>query len=202
MTKILFLDIDGPLIPMRAYFLPGQTKIVSLFDPCATSLVLKLIEQSGAKLVVSSSWGSQGYDKCMAVFEKNGIARSHFHTDWVTPRKMSSERIHEIKWWLDDHPEVTHYVAIDDEGLDVNWVPNSVLCDAYEGFSWRNYLECKVYLDIHREGESVADKTVPMIQYLKKREIWRTKRRGEEGSFLTQQAADLVFPQIPPNKDE
>jgi HAD domain in Swiss Army Knife RNA repair proteins len=203
MMKAILVDIDGPMIPMRAYFLPQQTPIVSIFDPCAVSMLLRLVDISQAKLVVSSSWGSQGYDRCMEVFTKNGIRPELFHKDWITPRKMSSSRTQEIMMWLDRHPEVTHYVAIDDEGLDYEVLPCSVLCDAHEGFSWRNYLECCVHLDSYtHDDDNNRQKYLSQIEYFKRREIWRTKRYHEPGAYLVREAADLVFPLIPENKDE
>lgn len=193
MTKVCFVDVDGPLIPTRAYFLPNQTTVVSIFDPCAVSLLLKIVEQSSAQLVVSSTWRSKGYDRCMELFEKNGISRNLFHTDWSTPRKMTSSRTQEICWWLAAHPEITHYVAIDDEHLDYDLLPNTVQCDEYEGFSWRNYMECCVFLESYGDFDTL-ETIQTQIEYNKRREIWRTKRKGEPGAYLTWQAADLVFP--------
>lgn len=201
--KYVFVDIDGPMIPMRAYFLPQQTPVVSIFDPCAVSMLLRLVHASQAKLVVSSSWGTQGYDACMEVFAKNGIHPNLFHEDWVTPRKMSSSRVQEIRMWLDRHPETTHYVALDDEGLDADFLPCAVQCDAYEGFSWRNFLECCVYLDAYSHpDENNRQKYLAQVEYFKRREIRRTKRPNEFGVGLTREAADLIFPQTPANKDE
>lgn len=189
MSKIVFLDFDGPMIPMRAAYLPGQTAISTIFDPCAVSLLNELIVKSTAKVVISSSWGRDGYDVCAELLEKNGISRTVLHEDWVTPRKFSSQRIHEIKWWLDDHPEVTHYVAIDDEDLPIAWVPNAVLCDSYEGFSFRNYLECKIFLGIMPEQEALSKH----IAHLKRREINRTVRRGEHEQWKVAEMANDLF---------
>lgn len=202
-TKIIFLDIDGPMIPLRAYHLPGQTGPVSMFDPCAVSMLNRLLGISQAKIVCSSTWGMMGYERWMNLLGKNGIDPNVVHEDWITPRKMSSYRIHEIKWWLDEHPEVVDYVAIDDEDLAMDFVPKAVKCDAYEGFSWRNYLECCVHLDAyeHPEPES-REKFLAQIEFFKKREIWRTKRAGEQGHHLTWAAADMIFPKIDPNQDE
>lgn len=192
MSKVVFLDIDGPMIPVKAYMLPGQTTSATIFDPCATSLLLRILEASGAKIVISSTHGKRGKEHIGRVFAQNGIDLSHLHNDWVTPRKMSSARIHEIQWWLDAHPEVTHYVAIDDEQLDINWIPNSVQCDAYEGFSFRNYLECLLFLDTVT-GKQQAE-YINTVQYLKRREIWRTKRCEEEGHWYLHKVAAEIFP--------
>lgn len=202
MTKIIFLDIDGPMIPMRAFCLPDQTQPFSVFDPCAVAMLNKLLAISDAKIVISSTWGVLGRDQCVEVLQKNGINPKKLHKSWITPRKFSSSRCHEIKWWLDDHPNVVDYVAIDDEDLHVDFVPKAVKCDAYEGFSWRNYLECCVHLDAYERPDIESQsKYVEYIEYMKRQEIWRTKRHNEPGQYLTWEAADLVFPKEPLNND-
>lgn len=217
MSRIIFLDIDGPMISSRCRFLTKpkhvevpwgqQTKrVFATFDPCAVGLLNRLISLSGAKLVMSSSW-AMAMNKAMIrrVLKINGIDPKHLHKDWITPRKMSSYRVNEIKWWLDDHPDVVDYVAIDDADLDIEWVPKCVKCDEHEGFSWRNFLECCVHLDAYDKPEEDRNKTrelyLSTIEYYKKCEIWRTKRSREDGQYLTWEAADLVFPKNPPNKD-
>lgn len=193
MSKIIFLDIDGPMIPVKCYMLPGHTtSSARTFDPCATAMLLRIIDLSGAKIVISSTHGQRGYDHCVRLLDTNGIDPALLHDDWITPRRMSSYRIHEIQWWLDAHPETAHYVAIDDEQLDTEWIKNSVQCDGYEGFSFRNYLECCMFLDCV-EPEKI-DEHNRMIQYLKRREIWRTKRMNEAGAYQVHQFAEEMFP--------
>jgi hypothetical protein len=197
-SKIIFLDIDGPMIPVRAYFLAKpDSGTLSTFDPLASVMLNKLLEISGAKLVISSIKASSGYDEMVKLLEDNGISPSHMHEDWVTPRRMSSYRIHEICWWLEKHPEVTHYVAIDDENLDMSWVPCAVLCDAYEGFSLRNYLECCVHLDSYEDRN--PDEVKDMISLLKRRELWRTQRNGEAGQQKVWDLSKDLFP-LPTDK--
>jgi hypothetical protein len=191
MSKVVFLDIDGPMIPVKAYHLAKQTKPASIFDPCATAMLLKMLEESGAKIVISSTWGQLGKVKCKALLRKNGINPSYMHDDWITPRKFSSQRMHEIKWWLDDHPEVTHYVALDDEDLLTDFVPNAVLCDSQEGFSFRNYLESRVFLDIPKHGTTADEE---YIVYCKRREVWRLARNGDDMKRELFAIADELFP--------
>lgn len=197
MTRVIFLDIDGPMIPVRAMYLPQQTLVASVFDPCAVALLNRLLLFSEAKLVISSTWRHKGKDPCVQVLEKNGINPAVLHEHWDTPRKMSSTRTEEIRMWLDRHPEVKHYVAIDDEQLDFELLPSAVQCDAHEGFSWRNYLECCVHLDAYEHPDTDSrSKFLEQIQYFKRREIWRTKRRNEPGSSLTHVYADELFPRF------
>lgn len=179
-NKCIFLDFDGPMVPVRAYWLPNQTKPASVFDPVAVSLLNKLIQDSGAKLVISSSWRFFGRDRVGEVLSKNSIDPAHLHDDWETPRKFTSQRIHEISWWLADHPEVTHSVAIDDEVLDMHFVPNAVQADTYEGFSLRNYLEARLFLDVYGENEQAQkNEHRQLIMALKENAIAHLKRKGD-----------------------
>lgn len=173
------------MIPMRAYHLQNQPRLVKLFDPCAVGLINRLIELSGAKIVVSSTWRQDGYDKCAKLFKDNNIDPVHFHEDWCTPpRRMSDSRTTEILQWLNNHPEVTTYVAIDDEELDSYALPYCIKCDTYEGFSWRNYIECKMYLQCVHEGEDLQEqlkKYESEIAYFKSKEVSRVLRMNERG---------------------
>jgi hypothetical protein len=119
MKKVLFLDFDGPMIPRRAHFLPNQTLVVSKFDPIAVALLNSVLDKTGAKLVISSTWGKLGKDTVKPTLEENGISWDKVHEDWVTPRKFTSTREMEIKMWLDRHRDTTHWASLDDEKLEL-----------------------------------------------------------------------------------
>lgn len=187
-NSVIFLDIDGPMIPGKARYLPNQTRLMSMFDPCASGMLNKLLVESEAKIVISSTWQSLGLEACAELLEKNGIDGSQIHSDWKTIRKMSSQRTQEILWWLDDHPEVTNYVALDDEILDAKVLPSFVQCDTMEGFSYRNFLECKHFLGIQTESDTDE------LLFLRRREIWRCQRHGDQFEYRTWEFADELFP--------
>lgn len=55
-----------------------------------------------------------------------------------TPKKMSSERFHEVKWWLDEHPDATEYAVIEDSYFPDDWFgieKHLVRCDHSRGFT-------------------------------------------------------------------
>ncbi len=126
MTKILFLDIDGPMIPGRAYSMPGQTKpLVKTFDPVAVGLLNALCQDKGWRIVLHTSWirvwgGQETYDHCV----QQGLKPQYFHKDaWC------DEEIHwrytRVAKWLVEHPEIDRYKILDDE-------PYSEDIDIYE----------------------------------------------------------------------
>jgi hypothetical protein len=130
--KVVFLDIDGPMIPGRAYCLPeNHGKLVTRFDPVAVAMVLRLLHLAPAKLVISSTWRKHGRERMAADLVRNGICPSLLHEDWTTGdhRDGPFGRTLEILSWLDRHQEVTHYVAVDDEEVKLN----SVKCSMEDG---------------------------------------------------------------------
>lgn len=120
--RILFLDIDGVVLPGRAYYLPTQTKpIVTQFDPCAVSLLLDACWKQERKIVIHSAWLK--YDKYKPEEEstldhciKQGILRSFFHPTEPTCVKDLDSRWDRIRDYLTRHKdEIEDYVILDDE---------------------------------------------------------------------------------------
>lgn len=116
--KIIFLDIDGPMIPSRAYNIDDQTRpIVMKFDPCAVALLRIFCEQRGWKIVLHSSWikhrihgGKQTYAHCL----EQGFKPEHFHENaWCD--EYEDWRYTRVSKWLAAHPDVTKYLILDDE---------------------------------------------------------------------------------------
>lgn len=149
--KIIFLDIDGPMIPYRVMFMPGQTVPMTVFDPVAVSFINRLCEAEGWKVVLHSSWikifgGANTLKHCIS----QGIKTEHFHAD-----AYCDEDIHwrytRVAKWLNQHPDVTTYAILDDEpyqdGLN-DGVPypdgmslHMVLVNYYQGFLFHEYNE-------------------------------------------------------------
>jgi hypothetical protein len=129
MTKVLFLDIDGVLLPGRAYKLPNQTRpVVTIFDPCAVSMVNEACRKQKRKIVIHSSWirtgfwsiGKDGPGDVHDHMIDQGINPLHFHEDAYCNRDMSW-RYDRIDEWLARHPEVIDFVVLDDENCPDDW---------------------------------------------------------------------------------
>lgn len=137
-SKVIFLDIDGPIFPARAYALKEnrQRSTFPRFDPVAVALVSRLCEVSGAKIVMTSTWKGRGYEYICDAFRRNDFGPDLLHEDWATLGTSGNDRPAQIRAWLRDHPEVTHFVCIDDMRLDME---NAVLVDFDEGFLLHHY---------------------------------------------------------------
>ena len=141
--KIIFLDIDGPMVPIRAWVL-GYKGRHELFDPIAVATLLKILKHD-VKLVISSSWRSLGYDEVVTALENSGISRKHLHEDWQTKEfpvspedHMFKLRAEEIKEWLSRHPEIEDYVAIDDYPLEMDKL---IHVSSNDGISYENQIK-------------------------------------------------------------
>jgi hypothetical protein len=108
--KVIFLDIDGVLNCDKT---PNPRKFPYIVDRKLLARFNELVEGTGAKVVLSSTW------RC----DPAGVfAARHWGVPFidVCPDRPKSPRREEIRSWLADHPSVTRFVVIDDEddGLD------------------------------------------------------------------------------------
>jgi hypothetical protein len=116
MSRVLFLDIDGVLL-CEAEYRRGNVK--AQFPGERAELIRQVCAKSGAAIVVSSTWRH-------SVETRDTLLHHGFpvHPDWRTPLNQRSVsgalllgklRGHEIKHWLDAHPEVESYAIVDDD---------------------------------------------------------------------------------------
>lgn len=112
--KVIFLDIDGVLnlIPQ------GHDKFGALFHPHLVSNLKRIIDETGAKIVISSTWrmgnGLPGMTEMWKLRDLPGEVVG------ITPNFMVKYgttlcRGKEIDAYLESHPEVENYVIIDDD---------------------------------------------------------------------------------------
>lgn len=156
--KVIFLDFDGPMIPMRSWVLENITDTLKwqIFDPVATKTIRLACDLSGAKIVISSSWRCGGKDICFTCLTKNNLdPDKYIHKDWRTKNLadgLMDGRPKEIKEWLSRHQEVTTFVVIDDadlnmESVDLN-TENFVHVTFYDGIMLEDQGKIFKLLDI------------------------------------------------------
>ena len=112
------------------------------FDEKAVSILNQILEETGAEIVVSSDWKRwANVEEMGEYYESKGIIRKPIaltpdlgDCTWENPERESwvwsprwdleMSRVVEIRQYLYDHPEITHWVAIDDLHLgktDESW---------------------------------------------------------------------------------
>lgn len=121
-SGILFLDMDGVLCTDRAYFAASQDKkkhISRCLDPVGIRLINRLCDDFNLKIVISSSWKSR-YDVADILLTHGFTAE--YHKDEKTKPRFSGSRGMEIRDWLEEHPEVKHFIIMDDslDGMQDN----------------------------------------------------------------------------------
>ena len=98
------------------------------FDDKAVKVLNEILEQTGAEIVVSSDWRLHAnLEELGDYYESQGIIKRPiavtdqfkdvFPKEWNAFRyraELELERSMEIGHWLENHPEVTHWVAVDD----------------------------------------------------------------------------------------
>lgn len=133
--KIIFLDFDGVITTAKSGY---------AIDPEKVDLLLKIIEKTDAKIVVSSSWrratveATKEYlsetafvDYIVGVTRKFDVYTGERYGYLSVPRGM------EIKFWLDTTEEnIESYVILDDEtDMLIDQEPYFILTDMYLGLS-------------------------------------------------------------------
>lgn len=118
---VIFLDIDGVLKVARH----GRDEFGNLFYVPYMENLRNIIEQTNAKIVISSTWRNRGLEKLQKMWEHRGIAgeiidvtiNSHYISEEGRTDKYNKlRRGREIQDWIDEHAtEITNYVIIDDD---------------------------------------------------------------------------------------
>ncbi len=124
--KIIFLDLDG-VLNSAAYFKSlkdkgiHQDKILNSLEPGMVERLNKIIDRTGAKVVISSTWRKlHSMDELKAFLVEFGFRYVDNVID-VTPT-MNTDRGLEIHRWLTaqkerlsyDSDPITHFCIIDD----------------------------------------------------------------------------------------
>jgi hypothetical protein len=125
--KILFLDIDGVLNceacfkrEREAWEAKGKPRDEhwNMLDSAHIAHLNRIVEETGAQIVVSSSWRGDP-----DLFGKLKGAKISANFLGITPRLPRPtgksieycERGREVQAWLELHPEVKRYAILDDE---------------------------------------------------------------------------------------
>ncbi|MCK4816570.1 hypothetical protein KA005_12445 [bacterium] len=135
--KLIFLDFDGVLNSLeyarRTRQIGGSCTIYDL-DPIAGLRIKKLMDLSGAKIVVSSTWRIQN-----TLAELREILSSFDILEddvlGVTPR-LNADRGYEIQAWLDswEGENIESFVIIDDSSDMAHLLPKLVRTSWETGF--------------------------------------------------------------------
>ena len=145
MRKILFLDIDGVLNTARWHSQADRSSLQDeygyRFDPVAVANLKKIVDETSAEIVISSSWKFMGLTRIREMWKDRRLPGK---VVGITPNSVGDEfllhadldnmdllsiRGQEIKEWLMPHSDnVSHYAILDDM--------NDVLREQEPHFVW------------------------------------------------------------------
>ncbi len=138
--KVIFLDVDGVLNDDG----PERNDQGIVIDQSYIRNLKRIIEKTGAEVVLSSSWrysygkyarqGFQGDDENVEIFLKR-LDMYDIQIPGITPYFFNGHdmRPFEIASWLSRRPEVENFVILDDETFwDWKWLKPHVVCTSKE----------------------------------------------------------------------
>lgn len=154
------------------------------FDKKSIKVLNQILKKTGAEIVVSSDWRlCADIEELGQYYEMQGIIKKpisitevfHFtnwvdegaipgHDDfpWSRNESHAQQRYFEIKRWLEDHPEVTHWVAVDDLHMGIH-VKNSLYGPFDRGWGLKNF----VWTPRDMEGIKQSGVKEKILEYLK-----------------------------------
>ena len=179
--KVIFLDHDGVICladqwggryKKKGYDNNPETPMdirMDSFDKKAVNVLNKIIDKSGCEIVISSDWKRWGtLEQIQEMYRTRGIKEpiglTPFFSDLLKEKKvplaaeftmsdsLEIERHYEILDWLKNHPEVTHWVSVDD--LDMS---------KRDWWGLENFVLCK---RPHREGIKQCGLKDKILEYL------------------------------------
>lgn len=153
--KVIFVDHDGVICLPREWGSrfrkikrweleggegepPAYIRLDDL-NKFAVNILNGIIIETGAELVCSSDWRLYAtLDEMKDLYIQGGLIKGpiDFTPVLQTTTKHKNIRVDEINLWLSKHPEVTHWVALDD--MDLSDLDNFVKCREREGLKQCN----------------------------------------------------------------
>ena len=158
--KVIFLDIDGVLNPQVDYEIDDLLQNNSItrkrnyktFSKRCMNNLNKLIEDTGAKVVISSTWRRVNtVENLQKHFETQGF--KHQILDFTPIFGINTVRGNEIMSWVDDHKDIENYVIVDDDSDMLLWQkPHFCLVDDWSGLTHNDTYRIKRFFN----GESMS----------------------------------------------
>ena len=159
-NKIIFLDIDGVLNHEKFYkefTEEGHDDMKEFFmnqiDPNSVKNLNILCDETGAKIVISSTWRHSGIEYCVDILTKCGLTGEIID---ITPTlRDDCLRGNEILKWIKDNEllvgpyyQFTEYVILDDDSDMLYWQRNNfILIDRFVGLTMGNVFQAKRILN-------------------------------------------------------
>jgi hypothetical protein len=114
-NRVVFLDIDGPMIPYSMFLVDRMASYNRVFPAITVAVIREVCERGDAKVVFNTTHNTpfDGVPDIDVAMVNAGFPREMIHADMKTqypqiPRGLA------VTEWLRRHPEVTDWIAFDD----------------------------------------------------------------------------------------
>lgn len=178
--RIIFLDIDGVLNNQLFYcnkyqdIRHAEAEKLGLpyacgdIDETSVEYLNYLVESSGAKIVITSSWRGSGIDYCRTILDAKGLIKDSIID--ITPHLHypGSCRGNEIKAWIEKNinlicespcsSDYKDYVILDDDSdMLYEQRNNFILVDGYCGLTPNQCYRAQFILDVNLTYSKYVD---------------------------------------------
>jgi len=115
MNRVVFLDIDGPIIPFSMYLVNRMASHHRIIPKIPIAVVNELCKRGNAKVVFNTTHNNNwdGVPDIDVACVRAGLSPENIHHDTKT-RYPQISRDQAVIDWLKKHPETTDWVAFDD----------------------------------------------------------------------------------------
>ena len=123
-TKVLFLDMDGVLVPFQHPI--GRENL--FWSTEAVECLNAIWVHTHAQIVISSMWRFEcTKEQMMSMLNEHGYVGT-LHPDWRTPgnENVLSQRGAEILEWLDAHRGVAEWIVLEDSPVVIDHFPAEI----------------------------------------------------------------------------
>ncbi len=131
---VIFLDFDGVIVTKNSMAKDMGETTFHPFDKDCVAILNQIVKETGASVVVSSSWRvTWKLEELNKMGKANGF---EFEMISITPNLFTFEnappRSAEINAWLKEHSEVKCFVAIDDMEEEFDGMLNHLIRTEFE----------------------------------------------------------------------
>ena len=166
--KIIFLDIDGVLNTPLSCIASGN--VMAYLCPTLTNSITKLCEETGSKVVISSTWriyhtyltmhdvlipyGLSKYMVCPDSSDRMTLREYGENSMWRTEKGLGKTRGQEIQSWIDEHEPENYVILDDDSDMLYSQHDHFVKIDGYVGITFKDWEKARNILDPEYKVES------------------------------------------------
>lgn len=115
MKRIVFLDIDGPIIPYSMFLVDRMCSWQRIIPAVTVAVVREVCKRGDAQVVFNTTHNTaiDGVDDIEIACIKAGLPEDAVHPDMKTKYPQIARDLAVLEW-LSRHPEVEDWIAFDD----------------------------------------------------------------------------------------